>query len=129
MKEFEEDLVSLISKITFRDVNDPFLKNVEEDLMKVNSSKDIFVFADKTPNINETSPENYKKLMRENITKSFKISDNKVTDNINQELRDISHYHSISNRIDIMSKPNSLVTPAKMKCRLINAAKKVILEN
>ena len=117
MKEFEEDLVSLISKITFRDVNDPFLKNVEEDLMKVNSSKDIFVFADKTPNINETSPENYKKLMRENITKSFKISDNKVTDNINQELRDISH------------KPNSLVTPAKMKCRLINAAKKVILEN
>ena len=44
MKEFEEDLVSLISKITFRDVNDPFLKNVEEDLMKVNSSKDIFVF-------------------------------------------------------------------------------------
>ena len=89
MKEFEEDLVSLISKITFRDVNDPFLKNVEKDLMKLNSSKDIFIFVDKTTNIYETSPENYKKLMRENITKSYKISDNNVTNDINQELRDI----------------------------------------
>ena len=69
--------------------------------------------------------------MRENITKSYKISDSKVTDHINQELRDISHQHSISNRIDIMSKPNAFVTlkdhkensPAKMKCRLINPAK------
>ena len=57
MKEFEEDLVSLISKITFRDVNDLFLKNVEEDLMKVSSSKDIFVFADKTTNIYEKAHE------------------------------------------------------------------------
>ena len=56
--------------------------------------------------------------------KSHKISDNKVTD------IDSGH-HSISNRIDIMSKPNAFVTlkdhkenfPAKMKCRLINPAK------
>ena len=124
-------LVNLISYITFRNVNDPFLKRVEEDLKKVKTSKDIFVFADKTTNIYETSPDNYKKLLRENVTKSYKTTSSKVTDDINSELRDISNHLSIGNRIDIMSKPNAFVTvkdhkenfPANLKCRLINPAK------
>ncbi len=47
MKEFEEDLLSLISNITFRDVNDPFLKKFDEDIKKVNSSKNVFVLLTK----------------------------------------------------------------------------------
>ena len=131
MKEFEDDLVSLISNITFRNVNDPFLKKVDRDMQKVNSSKNVFVFADKTTNMYEISPENYNKLLQENITKSYKIGDNKATDDINEELRDISNHLSIGNRIDIMAQPNAFVTikdhkenfPTNLKCRLINPAK------
>ena len=60
MKGFEEDLIKLISDVSFRNVNDPFLKQVNEDIKNVNSSKNVFVFADKTTNIYETDPESYK---------------------------------------------------------------------
>ena len=128
MKEFEDDLVQLISKITFRDVNDPFLDKVDEDIKKVNSSENIFVFADKTTNIYETSPENYNKLLTENITTSYKTSNNNVNDDINEELRDISNHLSVGNRLDVMAKRNAFVTvkdhkdnfPSNLKCRLIN---------
>ena len=131
MKEFEDDLVQLISKITFRDVNDPFLDKVDEDIKKVNSSENIFVFADKTTNIYETSPENYNKLLTENITTSYKTSNNNVNDDINEELRDISNHLSVGNRLDVMAKRNAFVTvkdhkdnfPSNLKCRLINPAK------
>ena len=131
MKEFEDDLVQLISKITFRDVNHPFLDKVDEDIKKVNSSENIFVFADKTTNIYETSPENYNKLLTENITTSYKTSNNNVNDDINEELRDISNHLSVGNRLDVMAKRNAFVTvkdhkdnfPSNLKCRLINPAK------
>jgi hypothetical protein len=110
MKEFEDDLVQLISKITFREVNDPFLDKVDEDIKKVNSSENIFVFADKTTNIYETSPENYNKLLTENITTSYKTSNNNVNDDINEELRDISNHLSVGNRLDVMAKRNAFVT-------------------
>ena len=110
MKEFEDDLVALISNISFRNVNDPFLNKINQDLKKVNSSKNVFVFADKTKNIYETSPKNYTKLLTENITKSNKICDSNVLDDINEELRDISNHLSISNRINIMAKQNAFIT-------------------
>ena len=56
MKGFEEDLIKLISEVSFLNVNDPFLKQVNEDIKNVNSSKNVFVFADKTTNVYETDP-------------------------------------------------------------------------
>ena len=44
MRDFEEDLMNLISNITFRNVNDPFLKRVEEDLKKSRHLR-IFLFS------------------------------------------------------------------------------------
>ena len=56
-------------------------------------------------NVYETSPENYRKTLTDNISKSYKLSGNEcVTDTINQELKDITNSLSIGNRIDIMAK-------------------------
>ncbi len=131
MKDFEEDLIHLISNVKFRNVNNPFLNQISEDTRKVNDSKNIFVFADKSTNVYEMSPEHYNKLLSENITKSYKSSSDDVYDSINEELRDICEHFSIGNRINTMTKKNAFVTikdhkedfPSNLKCRLINPAK------
>ena len=48
-------------------------KLMHEDIKNVNSSKNVFVFADRTTNVYETDPESYKKLLTENITKTYKL--------------------------------------------------------
>ena len=109
----------------------PFLNKVNGDLKKINASKNVFVFADKTSNVYETTPEVYNKLLAENITKTYKIGNVNMTDNINEELRNITDHYSIGNRIDIMAQRNSYITvkdhkenfPSNVKCRLINPSK------
>ena len=143
MKDFEDDLTNLISSVKFRNVNDPFLKQIGKDMTKVNDSKHIFVFADKSTNIYEMPPDQYKKLLRDNITKSYKTCKNEAYDDINEELRDICNHFSIGNRINTMATKDAFITikdhkedfPSNLKCRLINPTKsnlgkvsKVILE-
>ena len=131
MKEFEDDLVKLVSNVKFRNVHDPFLKKVNEDLAKVNSSNNVYVFADKTTNVYETSTDTYNKLLMENVTKTYKVTESDITDDINENLRNISHHHSIGNRIDIMAQQKAFITfkdhkenfPSTLKCRLINPTK------
>ena len=71
MKSFEEDLIDLMENIKFRKVTDTFLNNLSKDLKKVKSSPNVFLFADKTRNVYEASPENYNKILKENVTKTY----------------------------------------------------------
>ena len=54
MKPFEDDLFNLIDNIKFRNARNEFQESLANDLKKINSSPNIFVFADKTRNIYET---------------------------------------------------------------------------
>ena len=71
MKAFEEDVIKMVSNVKFRDVQDPFLQKLSEDMKAVNTSENILVFADKTRNIYAVSPDTYDKLMTKNITKAY----------------------------------------------------------
>ena len=95
-------------------------------MRKVNDSKNIFVFA------YEMSPDQYKKLLRDTITKSCKTcNDEVVYDEINEELRDICKHFSIGNRINTMTTKDAFITikdhkedfQSNLKCRLINPTK------
>ena len=72
MKPFEDDLFNLIKNIKFRNARNAFQESLTNDLKKINSSPNIFVFADKTRNIYETPLDTYDKLMLDNITKTYK---------------------------------------------------------
>ena len=100
-------------------------------------------FADKSTNIYEIPPDQYKKLPRDNITNSYKTCNNEAYDDINEELRDICNHFSIGNPINTMAMKDAFITikdhkedfPSNLKCRLINPTKsnlgkvsKVILE-
>ena len=131
MKGFEDDLTHMINKVSFRKVNDPFLNTVTEGIKKVNTSKNVFVFADKTQNIYEVPPSTYTKLLTENITKTYKTENEDITEKINKELKELTNNLRIGNRIDIMAKREAFVTlkdhkenfDSHPKCRLINPAK------
>ena len=90
----------------------------------------MFVFADKTRNIYETSLDTYNKLLH-NITKTYKRGSEGNISEINNELKHIANKLSIGNRIECMKKRKafSYLKDHKenfennLKCQLINPAK------
>jgi hypothetical protein len=131
MKAFEEDVIHLVSNVKFRKISDPFLNNIPRDMEKVNSSGNVLIFADKTRNVYEGAPEAYNKLLTDNITKTYKLGSDDITDDINVELKKITSNLSIADRVDTMARRNAFVTLkdhkenfySNPKCRLINPSK------
>ena len=89
------------------------------------------MFVDKSRNVYELEKPEYEKLLRENITKSYRKSDEQSVSNVNQELNDITAKLEIGDRIESTArrlasislkdhKENSQNNP---KCRLLNPAK------
>ena len=74
MKHFEEDLALLISSVEFRRVSDPFQDMLRKDAERIRKCANMFVKADKTRNLYEMKPEQYSKLLRDNITKHYKLA-------------------------------------------------------
>ena len=131
LKPFEEDVLKLLENIKFRDTKNHFQENLANDLKKINSSDKIFVFADKTRNIYETSLDTYNKLLHDNITKTYKHGSKGNISEINNELKHIADNLSIGNRIECMKKREAFISfkdhkenfENNPKCRLINPAK------
>ena len=131
LKPFEEDVLKLLENIKFRDTKNHFQENLANDLKKINSSNKIFVFADKTRNIYETSLDTYNKLLHDNITKTYKHGSEDNISEINNELKHIADKLSIGNRIECMKKREAFISlkdhkenfENNPKCRLINLAK------
>ena len=144
LRPFEEDIASMIERVKFQNVNDNFIQELEKDKRKINASKNIFVFADKTRNIYEMDAPAYNKLLTENVTKTYKHAHDNIKNEINQELKTITDDLKISNRIDPMNETPAFISlkdhkqdfENHPKCRLINPAKsqlgkvsKLILDN
>ena len=72
LQNVEKDLLDSIKLIKFRIVKDNFQRKLKDDILNINSSPDVYAFADKTTNICKLPPQDYKKLLHENITKSYK---------------------------------------------------------
>ncbi len=91
MKSFENDIINLIENIQFRNTENQFQISLANGLKKINSSPNIFVFADKTRNIYETSLDTFNKLMHDNITKAYKHGSEGTISQIDNELKHISN--------------------------------------
>ena len=128
---FENDLYELVRNVEFRYVNDEFLDKLKSDVAAIRSSNHLLISADKTSNLYELSPEDYNKLLNDNITKSYEKCNNSVTDSINKEAMTIAKELKMDNKMERYSEKNAYVTikdhkpnfPHNIKCRLINPAK------
>ena len=72
MEAFEKELLDMIPNIKFRSVKDTFQKKLKEDVPKIKQSPNVFVFAEKTTNIYGMPEQQHKKLLHDNVTKTYK---------------------------------------------------------
>ena len=75
MKEFEKDIQTMIKSIKFRSSQNEFQIKLKEDIKLINSSKNIFLSADKTQSFYEIKGEDYVQIIHENVTKAYKKAD------------------------------------------------------
>ena len=61
----------MVTSLKFRHVKDSFQHELNEDIWKIKSSPNVFVFADKTNNISEMSKDHHQKLLHDNVTKIY----------------------------------------------------------
>ena len=60
LETFEKDLYNIVSSLKYRKPTDDFQEQKKEDISSINSSPDVFIFADKTNNIYKAPPEQCK---------------------------------------------------------------------
>ena len=70
LEQFEDDVAKLLENVNFRDIKDDFIQALEKDKKRIEASKNVFVFADKTRNLYEMEASTYNKLVTENHPKS-----------------------------------------------------------
>ena len=83
MEGFEKELLDIIPNIKFRSVKDAFQKKLKEDIPKIKQLPNVFVFANKTSNIYEMPEQQHKKLLHDNVTKTYKKAQPKLETSIN----------------------------------------------
>ena len=95
----------------------------------------LFAPADKTNNLYKLSKDNYKKLLTDNITKSYKKKTNTATiNNINKEAKRIAEHLYLDDGVEQFNQRESFATlkyhqenfQNNPKCRLLNPAKSEI---
>ena len=67
---FENDLYDMVRNLEFKTGQRDFQKTSMSDLKKIQSSKNVMLFADKTANLHEMLPDQYNSLLKNNITKT-----------------------------------------------------------
>ena len=91
----------------------------------------MFIFADKTNNLYDMKPEDHKKLITENIPKTYQKAPEKLEKAINMEAKNIPNTYKLAERIDHLPKTECFITLKDHKdnfynkptCRLINPTK------
>ena len=131
LEMFEKDLLNIISSIKFRNQKNTFQQKLKVDIDEIKKSPDVFVFADKTSNIYKMTPQEHNKLLKENVTKTYKKGPPKLETSINLEVKCIATNLDLSNRIEILAQTPAYITLKDHKenfrsnpsCRLINPSK------
>ena len=85
--------------IEFRDSPNEFQRQLARDVKDIKKSTDVLVFADKTTNIYKVSKDAYQKMLLDNITKTYKKTDEKLKNDIDREAKTIAEKLAIQDRI------------------------------
>ena len=78
LENFEKDLFNVVNSIRFSNYTTDFQQKLDVDIVESKQSQNVFVFPDKNSNIYKWT-EQYKKLLGENVTKTYKKNTAKIT--------------------------------------------------
>ena len=76
-------------------------EKLKEDISKIKQSPNVFVFTDKTSNIYEMPKKQHKKLLHDNVTKTYKKAAPKLETSINLEAKNIAKLINLDDRIEL----------------------------
>ena len=128
---FKKDLYNIVSSLKYRKSTDDFQEQMKEDISSINFPPDVFIFPDKTNNIYKAPSEQYKKLLKGNVTKTYKKSTERFEKSINLEAKNIAKKLQLAERVECLAKNPAFITlkdhkenfQASLPCQLINASK------
>ena len=131
LNPFENDLYKLIGKVEFMNTKNVFQKKLAEGIENIQSSKDMFVFADKSTNLYQMSREKYRILLHDNITKTYQKTAVNTKGNIDKESKRFAKSMNLDNKMECYSHQNAFITLKdhkenfrnSTKCRLVNPSK------
>ena len=134
LSDFESGLTLMVNNTEFRNINNDFQKKLKNDINEIKTCKKIIVSADKSRNLYKLEKDQYQKLLKEKITKTYKKSTNKKTEKINYTAKQITEKLSIADRVPMLEETEAYITikdhkskfPNKILCRLINPSKSYI---
>ena len=72
LTDFEKDMMLMVRNIQFGKINNNFQQKLKEDIKDIKSINKVLVPADKSRNIYKLENDQYRKFLRENITKRTK---------------------------------------------------------
>ena len=121
----------MIRNIEFRKARNDFQDKLKEDINKIRSSKNLFVFADKSTNLYEMSDTKYNRLLSNNITSNYRKCENGVKHKIAKETKKIAESFYLSKKMECYASRPAFITVKdrkpnlrnNTKCRLNNPAK------
>ena len=110
MENFEKDLMNIVRNIMFQENTDEFQRKLKKDIKKIKYSPNVLVPADKTNNMYELKPEEHSKLLKENITKTYKKAPKNLDHEINFEAKKIAEDLHLDDRINCLAKIHAFIT-------------------
>ena len=131
LSPFESDLYDMIRSINFKPVRNDFQKKLTGDINNIKSSKHLLIFADKTTNLYEMTPEQYKTILTNNVTKTYRKAEQSTQLNIDREAKTISKTLHLEKRMERYAERPAFISlkdhkenfKHDTKCHLINPSK------
>ena len=132
---FEDGMLDLIQNIQFKDIKCKFQNQMNSDIKnRIKKSGSLLIPADKTTNYYAMTPASYDKLIKENVTKTYKKSNDIVAYELDTQSASIAKQLKLDDRIEKLAKNEAFITLKDHKpafndhptCRLINPSKSEI---
>ncbi|KAL9986499.1 hypothetical protein ACROYT_G000660 [Oculina patagonica] len=129
-------MLDLIRNIKFKaNTKSNFQRKLDADINnKIKKPNSLLIPADKTTNYYEMNTTAYNKLIKENVTKTYKKSSGKVVEKLNAQSARIAEHLQLDDRIEKLAEKEAFITLKDHKpafhnhptCRLINPSKSEI---
>jgi hypothetical protein len=131
LDELRDMLYDLVVKVEFKKHSNEFQEKLKEDIKNIAKESKMFIAADKTTNFYKVTKEKHDELLKKEINKDYKKTDETNVRNITKQDKEIASNLGIDDRMYTTTKKQSFISLKDHKanfqnnqqCRLINPAK------